>query len=81
MKPLFEPYPWQSKVMGNGISFRLWGMQIVELAEETVEVAPIEGGWTPNVPATSTDESLESLGVETDIDPSEDDLAAMLASA
>ena len=33
--------------------------------KETVEVTPIEGGWTPNVPATSTDESLESLGVET----------------
>lgn len=80
IKPLFEPYPWQS-AMGNGISFRLWGMQIVELAEETVELAPIEGGWTPNVPPTSTDESLESLGVETDLHPSEDDLAAMLANA
>ena len=32
VKPLFEPYPWQS-AMGNGISFRLWEYQIVELAE------------------------------------------------
>ena len=80
VKPLFEPYAWQS-ALGNGISFRLWGLQIVELAEDSVEVAPIEGGWTPNVPPTSTDDDLASLGVETELNPSEDDLAAMLASA
>ena len=74
VKMFFEPFPWQTK-SGNkcGIQFKLWGVQIIELEEDTVEITPVEGGWVPTVEVETT--------MEGTLSPSEDELAAMLASA
>ena len=74
VKMFFEPFAWQTG-SGNkcGIQFRLWGVQIIELEEDTVEITPVEGGWVPTVEVETTMEGTLSA--------SEDDLAAMLASA
>ena len=74
VKMFFEPFAWQTK--GNnkcGIQFKLWGVQIVELEEDTVEITPVEGGWVPTVEVETT--------MEGTLSPSEDDISAMLASA
>ena len=74
VKMFFEPFPWQSKGTKRcGISFKLWGVQIIELVEDQVEITPVEGGWEPTV-------QVETL-MEGTLSPSEDELAAMLASA
>ena len=69
----FEPFAWQTNGGKSGIQFKLWGVQIIELEEDTVEIAPVEGGWVPTVEVETT--------MEGTLSPSEDDLAAMLASA
>ena len=74
VKMFFEPFPWQTRSGGKcGIQFKLWGVQIIELEEDTVEITPVEGGWVPTVEVETT--------MEGTLSPSEDELAAMLASA
>ena len=73
IKMFFEPYAWQTKTGKCGIQFKLWGVQIIELEEDTVEITPVEGGWVPTVEVETT--------MEGTLSPSEDELAAMLASA
>ena len=74
IRMFFEPFAWQTG-SGNkcGIQFKLWGVQIIELEEDTVEITPVEGGWVPTVEVETT--------MEGTLSPSEDELAAMLASA
>ena len=73
VKMFFEPFAWQTKTGKCGIQFKLWGIQIIELEEDTVEITPVEGGWVPTVEVETT--------MEGTLSPSEDELAAMLASA
>lgn len=43
---IYEPYVYSMKG-AKGVSLQLHGFQIAELADESVPLAPISGGWVP----------------------------------